>query len=423
MTTFADAAASIRANAKRRHKLLHPATLLALGLSATVSLGAWTVFNQPQPAPDFSGRIGGLGFSPFHRGESPQRNEYPSAAEISHDLAQAAHLTDRIRVYSVEGPMAQIPALAAPYHLKVTLGAWLTGKQAADEAQIQRLITTTNANADVDHVLVGDETVLHETVSPAQLTSYIAEVKQGVHVPVSTAEPWHVWLAHPELAASVDYITVHLFPYWEGVPEKAALDDAMAKFHRVQDAYPNKHIVIGEIGWPSNGVQRDGAVASRVNQARFMRAFFNLAQAQHLDYFAFEAFDQPWKTSFEGRAAGYWGLFDLDRHAKWSFAGPVMERPHWLGWALGATVGATLLAALLLRRRPDIRFPGKLLVAGLMQGFATVFALVLLAMADKYLSFFAAGVWGALAAGQALLLFLLMADSFELAETIFGTET
>jgi len=421
MTTYADAATSIRSTT-RRHRLLHPATLLALGLSATVSLGTWTVFNQPQAAPDYTGRIAGLGFSPFQRGQTPEHNQFPSAAEISHDLAQVATLTDRIRVYTVEGPMAQIPALAAPYHLKVTLGAWLAGKPAADEAQIQRLIATTDANADVDHVLVGDETVLHESLSPAQLASYINEVKAGVHVPVSTAEPWHVWLAHPELAASVDYITVHLFPYWEGVPEKAGLEDAMAKFKRVQDAYPNKHVVIGEIGWPSNGVTRDGAVASRVNQARFMRAFFNIAQAEHLDYFAFEAFDQPWKTSVEGRAAGYWGMFDLDRHAKWSMTGPVMERPHWLGWGVGATAGALLLAALLLRRRPDIRLPGKLMVAFLLQGFCTVFALVLLAMAGKYLSAFASVVWGSLAAGQALLLFLLTADSFELAETIFGTE-
>jgi cellulose synthase/poly-beta-1,6-N-acetylglucosamine synthase-like glycosyltransferase len=45
---------------------------------------------------------------------------------------------------------------------------------------------------------------------------------------------------------------------------------------------------------------------------------------------------------------------------------------------------------------------------------------VLLSMAGKYLSHFAEIVWGTLAAGQALLLFLLLADSFELAETVFG---
>jgi exo-beta-1,3-glucanase (GH17 family)/cellulose synthase/poly-beta-1,6-N-acetylglucosamine synthase-like glycosyltransferase len=421
MTTFADSTASIR-NTTRRHRLFHPATMLALGASAAISAGIWVAFNQPQAVPAYTGRIAGLGFSPYHRGESPERNQYPSVAEIKQDLAQAAKLTDRIRVYTVAGPMADIPALAAPYNLKVTLGAYLNNKVADDDVQVQRLIDTTNANPDVDRVLVGNENLLREDLSPSQLVGYINEVKAGVHVPVSTAEPWHVWLAHPELAASVDYITVHLFPYWEGVPEKAGLQDALNKFKQVQDAYPNKHVVIGEIGWPSSGVTRDGAVASRVNQAAFLRSFFNAAEARGLDYFVMEAFDQPWKTSFEGRAAGYWGMFDLDRNAKWGMTGPVMERPNYLPWALGATGGAMLLAALLLRRRPDIRLPGKMLVAGLLQGFTSVFALVLIAMMGKYLSPIASVVWGALAAGQALLLFLLTADSFELAETIFGTE-
>ena len=74
-------------------------------------------------------------------------------------------------------------------------------------------------------------------------------------MPVSTAEPWHVWLAHPELAAAVDYITIHLLPYWEGLPVDDALRlHASRSSTQVQAAYPGKHIVIGEVGWPSNGV-------------------------------------------------------------------------------------------------------------------------------------------------------------------------
>ncbi len=423
MTTYQDATASIRQSTRRRHRLLHPGTLLALGLSASVSLGAWTAFNQPQPAADFTGRIGGLAFSPFHRGESPENNQFPTTAEVQQDLAKVAGMTDQIRTYTVEGPMADIPRLAAPYNLKVTLGAWLDHKTDADEAQVQRLIDTANANPDVNRVLVGNEVLLRDDLKIGQLIAYIDQVKASVHVPVSTAEPYGVWLKHPELAAAVDYITVHMHPYWENVPEQAAVEDALNKLAEVQAAYPTKHVMIGEIGWPSSGVQRGAAVASRVNQATFLRDFFNAAQARGLnDYFVMEAFDQPWKTSFEGRAAGYWGMLDLDRHEKFAMTGPVMENPGWLAWALGATAGAVLLAGLLLRRRPDIRLAGKLLVAGLMQGFCSVFALVLLAMAGKYLSPFAALVWGMLAAGQALLLFLLMADSFELAETIFGVE-
>ncbi len=421
MTTFVDSSASIR-KTSRRHRLLHPGTLLALGITAAASLGLWSVANQPVAVPAYHGAVGGLAFSPYQRGETPEANRFPTEAEIRQDLAVASKMTGQIRTYTVQSGMPDIARLADAYKLKVTLGSYLDRKIGADDVEVQRLITTANANPDVNRVLVGNEVLLRDDLSAGQLIRYISEVKANVHVPVSTAEPWHVWLKHPELAASVDYITIHLLPYWEGLKVDDSLAYVMDKLAQVQRAYPSKHVVIGEVGWPSNGVAIGGARASRVNQAEFLRRFFNIAQAQGLDYFVMEAFDQPWKTSFEGRAAGYWGMLDLDRHAKWALSGPVSETPGWFGWALGATLAAVVMAGTLLRRRPDIRLPGKLLVAGLAQGFASVFGLVLLGMAGKYLSPFAALVWSMLAAGQALLLLLLMADSFELAETIFGVE-
>ncbi len=421
MTTHEDAVATI-GKTGRRGGMFHRGTLLALAVAALTSLGIWTAGDQPHKVSGYTGEVSGLAFSPYHRGESGEGNQAPNEAEIRQDLQLASRMTSRIRTYTVKGGMADIPRLASDYPLSVTLGAYLDRKLPADETEVRRLIQTANANADVDRVLVGNEVLLRDDLKPAQLIGYINEVKAQVHVPVSTGEPWHVWLKHPELARAVDFITIHLHPYWEGARLRDALTEVVNRYEQVQRAYPDKHVVIGEVGWPSNGVTIGGAVASRVNQAIFLREFFNLASARGMDYFVMEAFDQPWKTGFEGRAAGYWGMYDLDRHAKWSMAGPVMENPDWAEWAFAGTAGAALLAWLLLARRPDIRFPGKLLVAGLAQGFGATFTLVLMAMAGKYLSMFAGFVWGGLAAGQALLMFLLLADSFELAETVFGVE-
>jgi exo-beta-1,3-glucanase (GH17 family)/cellulose synthase/poly-beta-1,6-N-acetylglucosamine synthase-like glycosyltransferase len=419
MTTLANASDALLA-AKGRKRFFNPATLLAIGLSAAMSLGIWGAANRPAPLPGYDGDVGGLAFSPYHRGETPEANQYPTEAEIRADLELASGITHHIRTYTVAGDMAQIPGLAADYNLEVTLGAYINTHLDANETELRRMIDTANANSDVTRVMVGNETILRDDVPVPTLIHYIEEAKAGVHVPVSTAEPWHVWLKHPELAQAVDYITVHLLPYWEGIPVGKAVDISLQRLDQLQRAFPNKHIVIGETGWPSNGVTIGGARASRVNQALFLRQFFNVAAERHLDYFVMEAFDQPWKTSFEGRAAGYWGMFDLDRQAKWALTGPVQEHPFWLPWALISSLGAACAAWLLLSRRPDIRFAGKALVAGLAQGFVAVFTLVLLAMAGKYLSPFASVIWGSLAAGQALLLFLLLADSFELAETVFG---
>lgn len=392
----------------------------ALGVGV-VAFGLWAGANRPATdiAP-YTGEIGGFAFSPFHKGESPQTGIYPTTAQIKSDLTLAAKYTHNIRTYTVEGDLGQIPALAAGMNLNVTLGAWLDRHPDANAKELAKLVQVANANRDVKQVMVGNESILRGDLTVPELVADIHAVQRQVHVPVSTAEPWHVWLKHPELANSVDFITVHLLPYWEGVPENIAVQDTMHRFEMVHDKYPNKKIVIGEVGWPSDGIDIGAARANDINQARFLRDFFNLAQQKHIDYFVMEAFDQPWKTSFEGRAAGYWGMFTLGRHEKWSLTGPVWNHPEWAYYALGAALLSLLATMALLSRRPDIRLPGKLIFAVLVEGFITTLAMLLMNMGQTYLSLGAAAVWAGLALGQGLLLFLLIADSFDLVETIFG---
>jgi exo-beta-1,3-glucanase (GH17 family)/cellulose synthase/poly-beta-1,6-N-acetylglucosamine synthase-like glycosyltransferase len=407
--------------AKGRKGFSSPGSWAAALGASVIAFGIWAGMNQPATdIPVYHGDIGGFAFSPFHAGESPQTNTYPTTAEIKSDLALAAKHTKNIRTYTVEGDLGQIPALAQGMGLNVTLGAWLDRHPDANAAELSKVVQVANANPDVKQIMVGNETILRDDMTVPALMNDIKLVKSETHVPVSTAEPWHVWLHHPELANSVDFITVHLLPYWEGVPENIAVHDAMHRFQEVHDRFPNKRIVIGEIGWPSNGIDIGAARASNVNQARFMRDFFLLAQKEHLQYFVMEAFDQPWKSSFEVGAGGYWGMFTLHREAKWSLTGPVSDNPQWKWFALG---GIALMAAatmVLLSRRPDVRFPGKFLFAALVQGFGAALAMLLMTMGETYLSWSAVAVWGGLAFGQGLLLFLLIADSFELMETIFG---
>jgi len=101
-------------------------------------------------------------------------------------------------------------------------------------------------------------------------------------------------------------------------------------------------------GGPGAGRRRRAAVASRVNEARFMREFSQAAADHHLNYNFIEGFDQPWKRGQEGAMGGNWGVFDSDGQPKFPATGPVAEDPHWYrGW-LGAAAGA-LVALWLLR--------------------------------------------------------------------------
>ena len=72
------------------------------------------------------------------------------------------------------------------------------------------------------------------------------------------------------------------------------------KMQRLEAAFPDKPIVIAEVGWPSDGRTRESAVASLANQALFLRRFLDHARRADYSYYLMEAFDQPWKERSEG---------------------------------------------------------------------------------------------------------------------------
>jgi exo-beta-1,3-glucanase (GH17 family) len=172
------------------------------------------------------------------------------------------------------------------------------------------------------------------------MIAYIKQVKEVVWAPVSLAEPWHIWLEHPELAANVDFIAVHLLPYWEGIPVDSAVDYVNMRYKELQKAYPTKEIVIAEVGWPSNGRTRQGAVASQANQAIFLRRFLDAAEREGYTYYIMEAFDQLWKRELEGEAGTHWGVYDTERDPKFDFVQPVVMIPQWRARDPGGGCGA-----------------------------------------------------------------------------------
>jgi hypothetical protein len=115
------------------------------------------------------------------------------------------------------------------------------------------------------------------------------------------------------------------------------------------NTFAPKDVMIGETGWPSEGRQRETALPSRVNEARFIRGFVTMAEQHGWHYNLIEAFDQPWKRASEGAVGGYWGLFDADRQDKGVLAGPVSNVPYWKQWL--AVGGLIYLGTLILGGR------------------------------------------------------------------------
>lgn len=105
-------------------------------------------------------------------------------------------------------------------------------------------------------MIVGNEVLYRNDLTPEQMMLYLDRVRAALHQPVTIAEPNYIWLKYPELADHVDFITIHLFPFWNGKNRADAINDAVGAYQDVQKRFPNKHVVVGEIGWPSNGDRR-----------------------------------------------------------------------------------------------------------------------------------------------------------------------
>ena len=335
---------------------LLPAYLFAC-LLALAGLGAlWYGLGRPVQLPDAASpahRLQCASYTPFDKDQSPFDQPFRlRPARMDADLALLAERFQCIRTYSMTG-LEAIPALARKHGLNVMLGAWVNANPVDTEKEVDALIASANANPDVvSAVIVGNETLLRKEVTGERLASLIARVKSQVTVPVTYADVWEFWLQHPQVAPAVDFLTIHLLPYWEDDPR--GIDDALAHVADVRRTFgarfAPKDILIGETGWPSEGRQRETAMPGRVNEARFIRGFVALAEANGWRYNLIEAFDQPWKRASEGAVGGYWGLYDADRQDKGVLEGPVSNLPSWpLWWAAGVLL---LVVSLLLAGRP-----------------------------------------------------------------------
>lgn len=307
----------------------------------------WSYANRPHPEPPWPQRIQGFAFSPFRADQDAVAGVFPSAGQIDADLRLLAGKTHAVRTYSVDGTLADVPRLAARHGINVALGMWLDRRLETNAVQIEKGIALARAHKNVVRVIVGNETMLRGDLPPATLYGYLDHVRAKIRQPVSTAEPWDVWLRHPELGRHVDFIAVHLLPYWEGIAVEEAVQHSVDRYEALRRAFPGKRIVIAEVGWPSNGRTREAAVASPANEALFLRRFVREAERRGYVYYVMEAFDQPWKMQTEGAVGAYWGVYDVERAPKFAQAAPVVRIPHWRALA-GVSVALAALALALL---------------------------------------------------------------------------
>jgi len=252
---------------------------------AIVTYSLWAFMNRPEVEPVWPETIQGFSFSPMREGQDPTVGRLPTAKEVEQDVALLAGKTHAIRTYAVDGSLALVPSLAQKYGLNVALGAWIDSDLDQNLIELNKLISLADKHRkNVVRVIVGNEVILRNDLPIKQLIKYLDHARTELSMPVSTAEPWHVWVEHPELAEHVDYLAVHMLPYWEGIKLDVAVDYIDQRIAELKKLFPNKPIVIAEVGWPSNGRTIKSSVAGEAEQAIFLRRFLANAKQKHYVY-------------------------------------------------------------------------------------------------------------------------------------------
>ena len=344
-----------------------PLALLLISLATIAAVWWWlaTPVTLVRAPIDPSAKLQCVSYAPYRDTQTPLiESTQVSAEQIAQDLAQLANVTDCVRTYSIDQGGDHVPALAAKVRLKVIQGIWLGSDRQKNLMQISTAIQLAKDYPDViTGLVVGNEVLLRGEMTVADLVANIRLVKSQVQVPVTYADVWENWLKNRELSDAVDFVTIHILPYWEDTPIKAKFAavhvDSIRK--RMAVAFPAREILIGEVGWPSHGRMRGGALPSRTNQAQVVSEILDIAKREGFRVNLIEAYDQPWKRqlegiSVEGTVGGYWGLFDAyRREMKYPPGVAISNVPSWkLQMAAGMALSAmTFLTALLtLRRRP-----------------------------------------------------------------------
>jgi exo-beta-1,3-glucanase (GH17 family) len=313
-------------------------------------------------------------YSGYRKDQSPDIQVFPSEDQIREDLTilKRANLTF-LRLFDSGTHAHRVLSVIAKDKLdfKVMLGVWIAGSKAEhdseNQAEIERATMLANKYADVVVALsVGNETLDDWSgvkTSPADLSAYMLAVRKRVKQPITTDDSWLPFMLEKDgdtdykdvinVAKVSDFLSLHAYAFsdayydgWdyklEDVPEpmraQAMMDAAFAytkeAIQGVRETLEKKGvslpIVIGEAGWKDRTPYKPGSdsdedaieyyFANPINQKIFFDDLEAWVYGEGKDSespiaaFYFEAFDEPWKGEWGDDG---WGLFDVDRKAKY----------------------------------------------------------------------------------------------------------
>jgi exo-beta-1,3-glucanase (GH17 family) len=305
---------------------------------------------QQSPADLLTGVHNAICYSGFRSGQHPDRGDgavNPSEAEILEDLQILSSLGFKlIRMYDCGENSQDVLRVIKENSLdiKVLQGVWLKAELSAHETcawltepipqetldankirngqELERGIMLANKYPDIiAAVNVGNEALVEwndHKVDVDTIISYVKRVQSAIEQPVTVADNYEWWAnSGASLAAVVDFVSLHVYPVWEGKDIDEGMSYSIANVQRVKDSIPEAKIVITEAGWASVASEF-GERASEDKQLEYYRDLMQWSADNNITTFFFEAFDEDWKGNPDNMmgAEKHWGLFTVDRKPK-----------------------------------------------------------------------------------------------------------
>ena len=285
-------------------------------------------------------------YSGYRDGQSPDNGEFPSYDQVKQDLLILKADWKSLRLYASDAHSKTILHVIENEQLPfdVMLGAYITGEvcnencpwgglyseeqlranKQHNEQQIGALIALANRYPSIiSSVSIGNEAAVAWTdhlVPTESLINYARKTRSQVSQPVTFCENYVPWLENLRpLADELDVISIHTYPVWEFKNIDEGLAYTIANYQAVQDAYPDKQIIITEAGWAtnSNGHGIESHNVNEVFQKQYFQQLMHWAQEQQVLVYFFEAFDENWKGSPDPmEPEKHWGIYNADRTPK-----------------------------------------------------------------------------------------------------------
>lgn len=250
------------------------------------------------------------------------------------DLARLSTITTRIRNYGMQCDQSEFILDAIEYmnlNMTLAMGVWIGSNDTVNQEQMDLMkkiiYKYPNPLELINSIYIGNEVLFREDKTRDELIEYIQDAKtflqsRGIDdIPVGTSEIGS--LVDLSLLQACEIVGANIHPFFAGVPVEFATIWSLEFLNLQVQPYNdyNTKIVLTEIGWPSGGGTFGSSIASLSNLEYFANDFLCTFRDLPVEYYYFEAFDEPWKEIFwEGnrRWETQWGVFQDDRLPKFA---------------------------------------------------------------------------------------------------------